>query len=77
MAAHEKYEIVRGATKCCKIQQTQRDVGNEAGKQACFSALFFEEIRGDEHLFGIQGLLGTVLALFMSRDKIGWKKVMK
>lgn len=27
--------------------------------------------------FGIQGLLGTVLALFMSRDKIGWKKVMK
>ncbi|WP_302948845.1 hypothetical protein [uncultured Selenomonas sp.] len=38
---------------------------------------FFEEIRGDEHLFGIQGLLGTVLALFMSRDKIGWKKVMK
>ena len=27
--------------------------------------------------FGIQGLLGTVLALFMGRDKIGWKKVMK
>lgn len=41
----------------------------------CF--IFLRKYAEMSTFFGIQSLLGTVLALFMSRDKIGWKKVMK
>ena len=41
----------------------------------CF--IFLRKYAEMSILFEIQGLLGTVLALFMGRDKIGGKKVMK
>ena len=41
----------------------------------CF--VFFRKYAEMSTFFWIQRLIGTVLALFMGRDKMGWKKVMK